>query len=929
MKERYFQGRAERVFQNYYVLYTLCFLGLFAIVAAKFIISGKSLVWSHDGVPQHLNALSYWGEYLRELFTNLFVNHRWVLPQWDLNIGYGSDILTTLHYYVIGDPLTLFSAFVPEKYTELLYDILIVLRIYLAGITFSGFCFYHKNDKKAVLLGALVYVFCGWSMYAVIKHPYFANPMIYLPLILKGIDKIYRREKPHLFIGAVSVAAVSNFYFFYMLGFFMVLYAAFRYFMIFTKIRIRELAAWFFKFAFFFFIGLMLAAVIFLPVCMSLFGTDRFGVKNYVPVFYDLVYYQKFLGSLTGENMSHWSVAGFSVLSITAVMIMFSKKGKYQALKRGVLLLTGMLLVPFAGHMLNGFSYVSNRWIWAYGMLLSYIFVKMYPEFFVLDKKEKKKLAIILLVYLSVAVLFETARTPRNLCGLLLLTICVFGVIAYGWLMEQKKSLICLLSACLTAGVVFHVQYQYSFEKNYLNEFAGGGKTLSKLNTAADEAARNEESVQDNIYRYDQYGTQKYNNSAMNQGTNSTSYYFSLANGNISQYFNEMYLNTPWEQRYDGLDGRSILETLASVRSYIVYSEDTAYVPYGYKEKGTVVEKGKETYQTYNHPDALPLGYTYDSVIDPELYEKLSVEEKQQAVMQGAVMQEDTLPKTPLQFDHQQMQWEAVEGKGCEFREGKFVVTEENAQVTLNFSGLDESETYLIFENLEYTVLSPMNLYTEEEWEKMDEYTREEIAEEELQWQEKQEDQKSVILVNDGQVEKKVQVFTDKYNAYSGKHNFLCNLGYQEEGKREITLTFLKCGIYSVDDLRISCQPVANITSYTQQRGENVLEDIQIEENAITGNITVNQDKILVLTVPYSTGWSVAVDGKEQKLEQVNSMFMGVKISKGDHQVEFHYQTPYLHQGAVMSLVGAILWLVVAIVAKKQSWFLGKGRKDE
>ena len=40
--------------------------------------------------------------------------HQPSLPMWDLHIGYGSDILTTLHYYVIGDPLTL-----PVSYTHL------------------------------------------------------------------------------------------------------------------------------------------------------------------------------------------------------------------------------------------------------------------------------------------------------------------------------------------------------------------------------------------------------------------------------------------------------------------------------------------------------------------------------------------------------------------------------------------------------------------------------------------------------------------------------------------------------------------------------------------------------------------------------------------------------------------------------------------
>ncbi len=46
----------------------------------------------------------------------------------------------------------------------------------------------------------------------------------------------------------------------------------------------------------------------------------------------------------------------------------------------------------------------------------------------------------------------------------------------------------------------------------------------------------------------------------MHMRTNSTAYYFSLANGDISRFFDEMYLNTPWEQHYENLDGRSILD---------------------------------------------------------------------------------------------------------------------------------------------------------------------------------------------------------------------------------------------------------------------------------------------------------------------------------------------------------------------------------
>ena len=100
---------------------------------------------------------------------------------------------------------------------------------------------------------------------------------------------------------------------------------------------------------------------------------------------------EKYLGCLIGENMIQWGVAGFTAVSMTGVFVLFSKRKKYTALKVGFVLLNAFLLLPYAGHVLNGFSYVSNRWIWAYGMLIAYIFVKIYPELFNTDSEGKKE----------------------------------------------------------------------------------------------------------------------------------------------------------------------------------------------------------------------------------------------------------------------------------------------------------------------------------------------------------------------------------------------------------------------------------------------------------------------------------------------------------------------------------------------------------
>lgn len=119
---------------------------------------------------------------------------------------------------------------------------------------------------------------------------------------------------------------MSNFYFFYMISIFMVLYAAFRYFGIFRRRSVKDVFQWFLKFAGFYLVALMIAALIFLPVVMTLFGTERFQAQNYVPLLYDRIYYEKYLGCLIGENMIQWGVAGYSAVAMAGVFVIFSKK---------------------------------------------------------------------------------------------------------------------------------------------------------------------------------------------------------------------------------------------------------------------------------------------------------------------------------------------------------------------------------------------------------------------------------------------------------------------------------------------------------------------------------------------------------------------------------------------------------------------------
>ena len=141
-------------------------------------------------------------------------------------------------------------------------------------------------------------------------------------------------------------------------------------------------------------------------------------------------------------------------------------------------------------------------------------------------------------------------------------------------------------------------------------------------------------------------------------------------------------MNTPWEQHYENLDGRSILDRLASVRYFVIQDEDYPYIPYGYRVQSKVIQKGGHTYRAFQKEDALPFGYTYDSFISEDAFQKLSVTDKQEALLQGVVLEDSSLPAAELSFENQEVPVRIQELEGCQVKDGKIIVHKRRCQTS-------------------------------------------------------------------------------------------------------------------------------------------------------------------------------------------------------------------------------------------------------
>ncbi len=72
----------------------------------------------------------------------------------------------------------------------------------------------------------------------------------------------------------------------------------------------------------------------------------------------------------------------------------------------------------------------------------------------------------------------------------------------------------------------------------------------------------------------------------------------------------------------------------------------------------------------------------------------------------------------------------------------------------------------------------------------------------------------------------------------------------------------------------------------------------------------MEQEGVLVFTVPYETGFTAYVDGIETKVSLVDYGFMMIKVPEGSHSIEFKYIPSNYKYGKMLSVAGLLLIII-------------------
>lgn len=876
-----------------FLTYTILFAILCMIVFYPFFTNHLSLIWGRsgeDGTSQHLASLLYYGDYIRTFFSNL-IHGNFQFPMWNNSIGFGSDILTTLNYYAIGDPLNIVYVFANKANASYLYTFMTLFRAYLVGISFIIFGCYFKKNPYGILIGSFTYIFSGVFLNFAIRHPFFLNPMIYLPLLIIGVEKIYRKEKPYLFTIMVAISAMSNFYFFYMLTAVAVIYALIR-FPVYKE-------AGFFKtlgrFAGWYILGLGLSMILLLPVIIAFMGNARSssGV-NYFSIFlYQRKYYQSLILQSIGFHLpGRGTSLNFIALAYCGGIVLLLKKSKERfPYKASLILGVVFTLFPIFAYVLHAFSYPMNRWHFALAFIIGAVLMEVYEDLLNLTLLQKIGIVFgIIFYYMAYKRYAEGALDVKYAAIILILTAIVLFVVNEIPFMSKfhLNHLLLLGLACFSVSFAGFGHYSTRLSK-VINSYVAFDEAYDLLGEQEDSLFRSANIKVNQLDRVDAMN-EPIPNWGIIRNIPTTSNYYSITDKNVSDSLENLGLNQyQYKFKFKKLDMREGLLNLYHTKYIIINKLNGAKIPNGYK-----LIKSDDTHSLYENKNIVPFGYTYNTYVTEKDFEKANAVQREQTMTQNAVISDTSdiasasLQKSSIANDLTTHDISTNFYYHKTKKKGKLV------QIKVPKEYFND-QCYIYLQNVH---MIPSNsgrnhiLYTG----------------------------KNNTRFRVGIAGHTSTIFNaEEDSIYEiGNRNYLLevNTNNIKKDQKYVTLSIIMSRSATYKIGKIS---VVQINSKKQAAALNALKnnphltDISYDgANHFSGNIKTTDDRILCIPFAYSKGWKATDNGKSVKVIKVNGMFCGIVLKSGTHNIKLDYTTPGLKIGACISLISLIILIVIS-----------------
>lgn len=840
-------------------LYPLLFL-LLAIIGHSFYIyrffkDGTIFTGPNDGLEQMLPM-------------QLYLYNKWSHGQffYDLDFGLGGDYYTDLAYYystsvvfffnMIGVWwLNLFFHFKTDTiqfWAKNAFYISIVKSAIAMGITYLYFRMI-KIEKKSAILGAFLFLTSAIYFRFTLYWSFFSDVFIWLPLLLLAIERYIQQGKKGLFIVAVALTFINNFYFAYYQ-----LLAGLIYFVIRNIFRNQADSTtrkqqWI-NFIILSILGVGISLFSFFYGVKGFLQNDRAPFTDEIPLF-----------SPFDQNANIFYDNYLVIVLFIAVQALFTFKFYRHYFYRYFAIMTIALIIlsfmPFIDSVFNGFSAPQKRWhylltFFSSGLIAMYIarfktisiqnymyslipgFIIVFMSYFYIDKKVEWIWFLPIIALIGLGVLMTKELLQQALYITLIAAIMLFN-----WDVVKVHN----IYDNYNPGINDRAKMSYIESSVY--DSALQRQIITQLNSKLKPGER----IDWRVLEQD--------NTPMYQGFNGVSLYSSIFDGRLVDfYYNQLKINLKEESisRYSTFQSRSNLESLFNVK-YLVRKDYQKDIPSNFK---LIQSLGK--YRIYENQQMLsPVRLTNNIYSASDLTEPI---DREHAMISGVVVKGKG--NSTIQPADNLLSKSTVKTSGAAWTaKNQLKVNPPSGGLIIQLpkKALKKYDDFYLDMHVELTS-APSNIQ---------------------------------INVN-GYANNRL-FKGSKYRMH--QDNLLYRVSHPKNGKILVGLTngeykLVINGIYGEDYKTLKqVQPKVNY---------------QLKENGNHINIKVKNIKqgYLITPVTYRDGLTAKIDGKKVHVERANYLMSAVKIPAGNHEVTFKYTPPYFYWMVFLSLLSLIISII-------------------
>lgn len=599
----------------------------------------------------------FYGDYNVQMVPFYKTAHEAVLKGevlWNWNTDLGANFMGSYSYYMLGSPFFWIRLLFPNEIVPYLMAPILMLKFCVASVTSYAFIRRFNSNPNFAIIGALLYSFCGFNVYNIF-FDFFNDIVAFFPLILIGLEEAVVNRRKGVFALSICLMAVINYFFFFGQVVFVIIYFILRCFCSDFKVNFKKFLALTFEAI----AGVLASMVLLLPAILAI--TGNFRISEFMTGWDMLLYnnvqrYPLIIESLflppdiparpnffPDSNAKWASVSAYLPLFSMAGVITFFKVKQKHWIKRLLVICLFMSLIP----ILNSSFYAFNtsyyaRWFYMPTLIMALatvIVLEKHPETL---KFGIKWSLIITSLFALIGII------PAKKDGSI-----VFGGLPSDPLKFWIYIIIAAISFCLLYFILCCKTKQKLYKTSifslslviiiYSVTFITMGKSID-YNTHHNvveiglNGKQNINLPKDEFYRVDIY--EGMDNHAMFWNLPTIQAFHSIVPPSIMKFYDSIGIKRDVASRPE-IENRNIRDLLSVKYLFIPkdkFNEKTVPANFKYYDF-------QNEHYIYENLNFIPMGFTYDSYIDENLFEKSSNSFRQELLLKGILLNKKQIEK--------------------------------------------------------------------------------------------------------------------------------------------------------------------------------------------------------------------------------------------------------------------------------------------